>query len=69
MPKINFKIMDITCDACIKLSAMSLKKMPGVKSVEIKSDGSAVLESENEIDKEEIINVLTKIDKTVIFNQ
>jgi copper chaperone CopZ len=68
MPKINFTIIDITCDACIKLSAMALKKMPCVKSVEIKSDGSVTLESEKEIVKEKIIKVLTKIDKTAIFD-
>lgn len=67
MVKINFKINDITCDACIKLSSLSLKKIPGVKSVEVESNGSAVVESDKEISKEEIVSALVKADKTVSF--
>jgi copper chaperone CopZ len=65
--KTNFKITNITCDACIKLSAMSLKKIPSVKNVEIKSDGSAMIESDKEIAKEEIENALSKVDKKALF--
>lgn len=68
MIKINFKITDISCDACIKLSGLSLKKIPGVKNVEIKSDGSASVEADKEITKEEIIAALAKADKTAVFN-
>lgn len=65
--KTNFKINDITCDACIKLSSLALKKIPGVKSVEIESNGSAVVESDQEISKEEIVSALAKADKIASF--
>jgi copper chaperone CopZ len=62
-----FNITDITCDACIKLSSMALKKIPGVKNVEIVSNGSASVEADREITNEEITNALAKIDKTASF--
>lgn len=65
--KTNFKITNITCDACIKISAMALKKIPGVKNVEIESSGVAMIESGREISKEEIASALAKVDKTVLF--
>lgn len=68
MSKINFKITDLTCDACIKLSSLSLKKIPGVKNVEVKSNGSASIEADKEITNEEIIAALAKVDKTAVFN-
>jgi len=67
MSKINFKITDITCDACIKLSSMALKKIPGVKSVEVESNGVAAVESDQEITKDEVKNALAKVDKKVTF--
>lgn len=63
----NFKITNLTCDACVKISSMALKKLPGVKNVEIKEDGSALLESDKEITWEEIENALAKVDKKVSF--
>jgi len=65
--KITFKITDITCDACIKLSGMALKKIPGVKNVEVKSDGSAAVEADKEISHEEITAALAKVEKTAVF--
>lgn len=66
--KTNFKINTITCDACVKLSSSALKKIPGVKNAEVKSDGSATVESDKEITKEEISSALAKVDKTAVFN-
>lgn len=65
--KINFKISDITCDACIKLSSMALKKISGVKNAEVKSDGAASIEADKEITNEEITNALAKVDKKANF--
>lgn len=67
MSKINFKITNIACEACIKLSSMALKKIPGVKSVEIESNGSAAIESDKEIAREDIAGALAKVDKKAIF--
>ncbi len=66
--KMNFKITDITCGACIKLSELSLKKIPGVKKVEIESNGAAMIEADREITKEEISGALAKADKTASFS-
>lgn len=63
-----FKIKDITCGVCVKLSAMALKKIPGVKNVEVDSNGSAAVEADKEITNEEITNALAKVDKTAAFN-
>ncbi len=64
----NFTITNITCDACIKISSIALKKIPGVKSVEIEKSGLTSIESEREIAEEEIETALSKVDKTVVFN-
>jgi copper chaperone CopZ len=65
--KINFKINEITCDACIKLSSMVLKKIPGVKNAEVASNGSSSIEADREITNEEITSALANVDKTVHF--
>ncbi|MDP3057598.1 MAG: hypothetical protein Q8N37_03720 [bacterium] len=65
--KTKFKINDITCDACIKLSSLALKKIPGVKNVEVESNGAAVVEADKEISREEIASALAKADKTASF--
>jgi len=65
--KKNFTVTNITCDACIKLSSMVLKKIPGVTSVEIDKSGKASIESEREIAEEEITNALREVEKTVEF--
>lgn len=66
--KKNFTITNITCDACIKISSMALKKIPGIKSIEIDKNGQTSIESEREIAQEEIEAALSKVDKTVVFN-
>lgn len=65
--EIKFKINDVTCGACVKLSSMALEKIPGVKKVEIKSNGEAMIESDKEITNEEISDALAKADKTATF--
>lgn len=64
---INFQITNITCDACIKLSSLALKKMPSVKRVDITNDGFTALETDEEIARADIINALAKVDKNVSF--
>lgn len=65
--KKNFTITNITCDACIKISSMVLKKIPGVISVDIDKNGQTVIESEREVTEEQIKSALNKADKTVKF--
>lgn len=65
--KKNFTITNITCDACIKLSSMALKKIPGVTSVEIDKSGKTSVESKNEISEDDITNALAEVEKNVDF--
>jgi len=60
----NFKITNLTCEACIKLSNMALKSLPGVKEVQVNFDsGDTKVVSEKEIAWEDIENSLAKVDK------
>jgi len=65
--KKNFMITNITCDACIKLSSMALKKIPGVTSVEIEKSGNTLIESDREITEKEIQSALSEAEKTAVF--
>lgn len=69
MTTTNFKITNITCPACVKLSEMALKKIPGVTNVQIdQATGNTTVESEADI-KSEIIPALKKVDKEVSFSK
>jgi copper chaperone CopZ len=61
--RINFKITNITCEACIKISQAVLRDLPGVTKADIKSDGSATIEADREVDWKEIKNALAEVDK------
>jgi len=65
---INFKITDITCNACLKISSLALKKIPGVRNVEISSTGAATIEADKEISRDEIKKALASVDKTADFD-
>jgi len=60
---IRFKIDNITCEACVKLSKSVLGKLPGVKKIEIDKNGLTALESDRAIDLVEIKAALEKVDK------
>lgn len=62
---INFKISNITCDACIKLSKSALSSLPGIKKIEIDKNGLTTLESDDDISLAEIKETLEKVDKKV----
>ena len=67
MPIINFKITNLTCPACVKLSEMALKKIPGVTDVQVDlGTGAAFVEADNDV-KGQITDALAKVDKKVAF--
>ncbi len=67
MPTINFKITNLTCPACVKLSEMALRKIPSVTYAKVELEtGVATVESERDI-SEEIIPALKKVDKKAIL--
>lgn len=62
---IKFKIDNITCAACVKLSKSALNRLPGIQKVEIDKNGLTTLEADREINLAEIKEVLKKVDKKI----
>ncbi|HCW31918.1 MAG: hypothetical protein UT36_C0007G0014 [Candidatus Peregrinibacteria bacterium GW2011_GWF2_39_17] len=62
----NFRITNLECEACVKLSIGALQEISGVDdaSVELKTGLSKVI-SKRQLVWEEIVNALKAIDKTV----
>lgn len=60
----KFKIVNLNCEACVKLSLSALSEIPGVKktSVDLKS-GLAEIEAERKVSWEEIKSFLRSVDK------
>lgn len=51
----NFKISGLTCDACVKLSAKRIGRIPGVSAVQVDQDsGQASLVATREVTLAEI---------------
>lgn len=65
--KTNFKITNIDCEACIKLSNSTLKNLPGVKNVQIEKDGIGFIESDRDIAWGEIELALAEVDKKAVL--
>jgi len=65
MHTIKFRITNIDCEACIKLSNSVLKDLDGVTNIEIDpKNGEGKVESKKEITFQEIKNALAGVDKT-----
>lgn len=61
----NFKITNLTCEACIKLSETALKSLPGVADAKVNlKTGDTFVKSNRELGWEEIKNSLTEVGKT-----
>ena len=60
---INFKITNIDCPACVKLSKSAIQSLPGVKSVEIDQAGLGKVEGDDQLTWEEIEKALAEVDK------
>lgn len=64
--KTSFKITNLTCEACVKLSNLALSDIPGVTSFEVDlKTGHAHVESDREISMSEIESALGTVGKTV----
>jgi copper chaperone CopZ len=64
MPNYKFKITNIDCPACIKLSREVLQEIPGVSKIEINNTGEVRLESSREIPWEKIVSALQEVKKS-----
>lgn len=61
----KFRITNLNCEACVKVSKMELGDVPGVKDVSIDlKTGIVNLEAEREIAWSEIESVLKSVEKT-----
>lgn len=57
--KLTFRLQGLTCDACVKLSEMKIKKINGVNNIKyIESKGLMEVESEQPLDLERIRTAL-----------
>lgn len=67
MTVFNFKIADLACQACIKLSMAALRAIPGIADVKIDlaSGASTVTSSENTSWKQ-IESALRSVGKTAV---
>ena len=64
MYNLNFKITDLNCDACVKLSLSALKRIEGITSVKIdQKSGSAEILAEKNIAWDDIVNALAFVNK------
>ena len=62
----SFRITNITCEACIKLSTQSLQALPHVSSVSIEATtGKTLVQSTEPVLWEEIVKELAEVGKTV----
>lgn len=60
----NFKITNLDCAACIKLSNMALKGLSGVQEVDVNLEtGKANVKSQTELKWEDIKNSLAEVGK------
>lgn len=68
METIKFKITDLHCEACVKLSTSALLGIPGVKKadVDLKS-GNVVVEADRLVQFDEIATSLKAIDKSIKY--
>ncbi|MDO8509772.1 MAG: heavy-metal-associated domain-containing protein [bacterium] len=65
MNKLTFFITNLDCEACIKLSTMALKKIPGVQNIDIDiKTGKTDVESESPLVWDEVIAKLSEVGKT-----
>ena len=59
MHELTFKVTNLTCDACIKVSTMALRKLSGVTDVSIElSTGAARVASTEPISQSDVTEAL-----------
>ena len=59
MNELTFKITNLTCEACIKVSTMTLRKLPGVTEATVDlSTGAGRIVSDEPINQSDVVTVL-----------
>ena len=68
MHELTFTITNLTCDACIKLSTIALRKLPGVTDVSVElTTGAARVVSTEPISSSDVAEALKAKGYTVAF--
>ncbi len=63
----KFKITNLTCEACVKLSTLALEAIPGVTQVKIiLATGEAELMSDQDTSWEQIYSALQSVGKNAV---
>lgn len=62
---IKFKIENITCEACIKISRLALQDLAGVTQVDVQANGLATIETSAVISWEQIKQAMNGVDKII----
>lgn len=66
MFKNNFKITNLECEACVKLSIATLKSLSGVENIKVDlKTGATEIESTQELNWGDIKSSLLKVGKNV----
>ncbi len=69
MSTIQFKITNITCEACVKLSRIALGKISGVKDATVdRQTGVSEVVTDRDVSWAEIENALTSVGKTAVLS-
>ncbi len=65
MNAIDFKITDLNCEACVKLSTMALRAVPGVSDVKIDlTTGAARVVADEGVEWKQIEAAVSSVGKT-----
>lgn len=68
MTELTFKITNLTCDACVKVSTMTLRRLPGVAEVVVNvSTGVGRIVSEEPINQNDVTAALKTKGYNVTF--
>lgn len=66
MNLLQFRITNLTCEACIKMCTLTLKKIPGITKIAIEpSDGAAMVEADQTVTIDAIRQALASRKYTV----
>jgi copper chaperone CopZ len=66
MVTFKFKITNLTCEACVKLSTMALKTIPGVADIKIAATGESEAVFNQDTSWEQIYSALQSVDKNAV---
>jgi len=65
---LNFTITNLTCEACVKVSSMTIRKLPGVTNVTVDiANGATHIQSDEPIHSSDVEQLLKEKGYNVTF--